>query len=191
MRTVSPLSGTALAAFAATAAPRTILDVGDGLGATALWLRRGAPEAHITIVTEDGDTSVDAARFVRAGSVDPSRLRLITGFEDAVLPRLRDAGYDLVVLGDDHEQFAARLAHALRLVRPGGTVLALGALGGGAVADPARRDPITRGLRAILAELFAHPSYAVTVLPTDGGMLTVTRLASSPAPHDAAGPAAG
>ena len=61
------------------------------------------------------------------------------------MPRLTDAGYDLVFLDGDKAEYGEYLEQAMRLVRPGGLIVFDNALWHDRVADPAQRDPETTG----------------------------------------------
>ena len=64
-----------------------------------------------------------------------------------MLPRLTDGHYDLVFCDGDKREYAAYLAEALRLLRPGGVVAFDNALWHDRVADPAQRDEETVAIR--------------------------------------------
>ncbi|MBN6777635.1 methyltransferase [Pseudoclavibacter alba] len=174
-RPVSPLAGRHLAGVAAMCRSRHILEIGGGIGTSALWLRRGAPDANLTILEAGADHAAEARRALLASGARPSQLRIISGADTDVLARMSDAGYDLVVLADDAPRFPARLQHALRLIRNGGTIVALGAMRGSAVASPARRDRLTMDFRDIISELERHPDFVVSILPIEGGILHLTK----------------
>ena len=62
-----------------------------------------------------------------------------------MLPRLRDAAYDLVFVDADKSAYGVYYEQALRLLRPGGIVAFDNALWHDRVADPSQRDPETVG----------------------------------------------
>ena len=66
---------------------------------------------------------------------------MITGRALQVLPRLSDAGYDLVVIDAVTTEYPRYLAEALRLLRPGGVVVLDNVLWNGRVADPCAARP--------------------------------------------------
>ena len=78
----------------------------------------------------------------------PSRVRAILGRALDVLPRLSDGGYDLVFIDAAKHEYPQYLDHALRLVQPGGVILADNVIWSGKVADPTVTDADTEGLRA-------------------------------------------
>ncbi len=180
---VSPMGGQVLASLAAMSGAERILELGGGVGTTSLWLRRGAPSAHLTVLEENPERAAQAHALLREDGASSAAIRVIAGGAAEVLPRLSDGGYGLVVLADDPARFATHLAHALRLVAPGGTIIALGALRGGAVADPARRDPVTVAMREIMDELDRHPDFVTGTLPLEGGVLLLTRAEGPNSPR--------
>lgn len=177
VRAVSPAAGAQLAFVAAATGARSIIEIGSGAGVATLWLYRGAPGAIITALDGEPEHLAEARRALVAEGARASQLRLIAGRPLEVLPRMTEAGYDLVVIGGELDHVAAYLQHALRLVRPGGAIIALRALNGGHVANPARRDAITAGLRALIREFDLQPDLAVSILPIDGGVLQVAKRA--------------
>lgn len=172
---LSPAAGAHLAFLAAATGARNVIEVGAGVGVASLWLRRGAATATYTAIDAEPEHLSLAKRFLVAAGARPASLRMIPGRPDDLLPRMTEAGYDLVLLGDDLAHVARHLQHALRLVRPGGTIVVLRALNGGRVADPARRDPVTASLRALIREFDLQPDLVVSILPIDGGMLQITK----------------
>jgi len=168
-----------LAFTAATSGARSIIEIGTSSGLSTLALHRGAPNATITTIDAEPEHLASARQTLLAAGMRPSSLRLISGTPADVLARMSDAAYDLVLIGDDLAHIGSHLQHALRMARPGGTIIALNALNGGRVASPARRDVITAGMRALIEELDLHPDLVMSVLPLDGGVLQLTRLVAS------------
>ena len=85
-----------------------------------------------------------AQAFAAAGFA-VNRYRLISGRALDVLPRLNDAGYDLVFCDADKQEYPDYLTAALRLLRPGGIAVFDNALWGGRVPDPSYQDEDTDG----------------------------------------------
>jgi predicted O-methyltransferase YrrM len=102
-----------------------------------------------------------------------SRVRAIEGDPAAVLPRLADGAYDLVLLQTSVDP--VHLDHALRLARPGGVIILRGTLQEGARA-------VVRGLvgdteQSVLERLAEADNVDATVLPIDGGLVLARRIA--------------
>ena len=65
--------------------------------------------------------------------------------------------------------------HAFRLARPGGLVVVTHALGGGHVANPAKRDAVTTELRTVLGDYAADDNVRATLIPVGDGVLTLVK----------------
>lgn len=146
-----------------------VLEVGCCLGYSALWFA-DAVGADGTVETIEADEDLARrarANFAAAGVA--SRVRVHVGRALDVLPDL-EGPFDLAFLDADKREYTACLQHALRLVRPGGLVVADNALWGGKVADPAATDPDTEGIRAYLRAASSHPRLRTVVVPVGDGV---------------------
>lgn len=163
----TPAVGSLLAWLAAGVDGRSLVEVGCSGGLTGLWLLRGArPRATLTSVEGDPtERDLAAQAFTDAGVAD--RVRRIAGAPAEVLPRLSDAGYDLVVVSDVSVGHRELREHAMRLLRPGGTLVVLDVASGD---DDARRQR-----RSLVRELIDDDRLQVTVLPVDGGVALARR----------------
>ncbi|MBF4573980.1 class I SAM-dependent methyltransferase [Herbiconiux sp. VKM Ac-1786] len=176
VESVSPAIGSQLAVIAAAARAKSIVEIGTGLGVSALWMLRGAPDATITSI----DTELEHQQVARAALLDAkvpaNRIRLITGTAGDVLPRLNESSYDLVLVDADAASVIEYVEHGLRLVRQGGTVLVPHALWKDKVADPAQRGDTVGDFRTLIAELSASDAVLVALSPAGDGLLQVTKI---------------
>lgn len=155
---VSPAVGTALALAAAASPATAIVEIGTGTGVSGLWLLQGAPDAQLTTIDEDLDHhQVARSMFQRAG-LPVKRTRLITGRAAEVLPRMNEGAYDLVFVDADWQGVQGYVETALRLIRPGGSVLVARVLQQGRVANPAKRDRATVAYRDLLRTVREDPA---------------------------------
>jgi predicted O-methyltransferase YrrM len=155
--------------------PTSIIEVGTGSGVSGLWMLQGAPSATLTSIDNEPDHHLAArAAFVDAGYT-AGRVRLISGRALDVLPRMNEESYDVVLLDADPENAIEYVEHGLRLVRRGGLVLVAGALAGGDVANPAKRNAVATGLRTLLAEVADSPAVYSALSPAGGGLLQLVR----------------
>lgn len=173
---VSPGVGSALRFLAAAVAARAVVEVGTGTGLSGLWLLRGMrPDGVLTSIDVDPEHQrIARAAFVASGH-GPSRLRLINGMGLEVLTRLKDGGYDLVLVDTSPADHPRYLDEALRLLRPGGVVALHGVLGAG-VLDPDAADPSTLALREVARLAREDERLAPTLLPVGEGLLTAIRV---------------
>lgn len=149
---------------------RRILEIGTLGGYSSLWMVRGMGEDGriVTLEREPDHAALARSWIERAG--EAGRIRVVEGEARDLLPDLDADAYDLVFIDADKEGYSLYLEHALRLLRPGGIVLADNALWRGRVADPEVDDAPTRGLRAFNRDLAAHPALASTILPVGDGV---------------------
>jgi predicted O-methyltransferase YrrM len=170
--------GALLRSLAAAARAHAVVEVGSGTGVTGGWILEGLPPEG-TLTTVDPDSALQTAArdtFTRMG-VSHTRVRTIAGAPRAVLPRLSDGAYDIVVLGPgthaDGEDGHALLAEAQRLLSAGGSIVITPIFGAeGMLAD--RHD--------LVQHLRDDPEWIATVMTVGEGVVLATRRE-----HDAPG----
>lgn len=172
----SPATGATLRLLARLIDARNVVEVGTGSGLSALWLLQGMAEDGVVTSIDPEAEHHRLARQAFADAAEPARrTRLIPGRPHEVLPRLTDGGYDVVLLDRDPRAWLDYAVEALRLLRPGGMLLAHGALWGDKVADPAIRDPDTVAVREFLRQTAAGEDYEGVLLPVGSGLFAALR----------------
>jgi predicted O-methyltransferase YrrM len=175
MPPVSADTGAFLRFAARWVGAQAAVEVGSGAGYSGVWIARGlAAKGILTTIEADPDHQRLAKSSYEEAGV-PSRVRSILGRALDVLPRLTDAGYDLAFLDAVKSEYPEYLEHALRLVRPGGVILADNVLWSGRVADPKVADPDTEGLRTY-ARRIATDERLDSVILAIGDGLAVSRV---------------
>ena len=178
---VDPLTGSVLRLLAALSGARHAVELGTGAGVSTLWLLQGLPaDAVLTSIDVEPEHQRLAKLSLSEAAVPSGRVRLIAGRALDVLPRLSDAGYDLVLCDAAPSESQDYLQAALRLLRPGGVVLFANALGGGRVADPSARDTDTVAARELARAVREEPDLVPALLPIGTGLLAAV-LAPQPA----------
>jgi predicted O-methyltransferase YrrM len=169
---IGPGVGAALRFLAATVDARAVVEIGTGAGVSGLWLLRGMrPDGVLTTVDVEAAHQRVARETFAAGGIPSGRARLINGAALDVLPRLTDAGYDLVFADAAKPEYGDYLSEALRLLRPGGIVAFDNALWGGRVSDPAARDPATVAIRELAKAVRDDERLVSVLLPIGDGLL--------------------
>jgi predicted O-methyltransferase YrrM len=162
-------SGPLLGVLAAALGAGRILEVGCGLGYSALWLAHGSgPNGRVDTVERD-PTHAELARgnFQRAGL--EKRVEVLVGDALEVLASL-EGPYDLVFSDSDPEDFPEELDHFLRLFRPGGLLVSANLFLGQYVPDLRGVEPMARYRERLLSE----PRLRTTIL-RDGLALSLRR----------------
>jgi predicted O-methyltransferase YrrM len=128
-------NGPFLAAMAAAANARRILELGTALGYTALSFASGAPDATVDTIERDPDHARLAREHIAAAGLD-HRITVHEGDFATVLPTL-DPGYDVAFF--DGNTPTPALHKTLRgLLRTGGTLITAN-LNHGGTADAVRK----------------------------------------------------
>lgn len=173
---VSRATAAQLSALAVMGNAEAILEIGTGVGVSALALLRHVPNAHVTTIDLEPEHHTHARQLFQEAGIAPARFRLVAGDAKQVLPRFNTSSYDLVLIDADPEELLDYVEHALVLIRPGGTVVIPHALARGRVADPAQRDDVTTALRDLLGTVAEPHGFVPALSPTGDGLLTLTRL---------------
>jgi predicted O-methyltransferase YrrM len=175
MPPVSADSGAFLRFAARWVGAQAAVEIGSGAGYSGVWIVRGlAPRGILTTIEADPAHQRLAKDSYEEAGV-PSRVRAILGRALDVLPRLSDGGYDLAFLDAAKAEYPEYLEHALRLVRPGGVILADNVLWSGRVADERVTDADTEGLRTY-GRRIATDERLDSVILTVGDGLAVSRV---------------
>jgi predicted O-methyltransferase YrrM len=174
---ISPGGGAALRFLAATLDARAVVEIGTGTGVSGLWLLRGMrADGVLTTVDIEAEHQRLARESYTEAGIPSQRARTIAGAALDVLPRLTDGHYDLVFCDGDKREYAAYLAEALRLLRPGGVVAFDNALWHDRVADPAQRDEETVAIRELGRAVAEHEGLLSVLLPVGDGLLCATKV---------------
>jgi predicted O-methyltransferase YrrM len=172
---VTHLGGAWLRWFAGVRPARDVVELGSGIGYSALWLLAGMHHSGmLTTIEVDADRQARAQRVLgRAGH--GQRVRSILGAALTVLPKLADHAYDLVFIDATPSEYPDYLRHATRLLRPGGLLIADHVMRGG-LGDGS--DPGATGLRVFAGMVRDDRTLDGQMLPVGDGMLVATRIPS-------------
>jgi caffeoyl-CoA O-methyltransferase len=166
---ISAEAGAALATFVHAIKATRILEVGTLFGYSGTWLARALPRDGHLDTLELSPMHAEAARgwFDRAGLGD--RVTVHLGDAGKTLAGLQGP-YDLVFIDADKEGYPSYLEHALRLLRPGGLVLADNIFQRGRLADSDEGDSSVQGIRTYVERIASDPRLHSTVLPLGDGL---------------------
>jgi caffeoyl-CoA O-methyltransferase len=173
---VSAETGRLLASMIAAAGATRVLEVGTLFGYSGVWLARALPaDGHLDTL-ELSDVHADAAEgwFARAGLAER-----VTVHRGAALDTLAglEGPYDAMFIDAAKAEYTGYADHALRLLRPGGILLADNVMWSGKVADPAVADADTEGIRRFHDLIARESPWTSTVLPVgDGVSVSVKRI---------------
>lgn len=174
---VSAGGGAALRFLAGVLRARAVVEIGTGAGVSGLYLLRGmAPDGVLTSIDIEPEHQAVAKRAFAGAGVPPGRTRLIMGRALDVLPRLTDGGYDLLFVDAAKTEYPAYHEQGVRLLRPGGVMAFDNVLWQGRVANPARRDAETLGLRELVRLVREDDRLVPMLLPLGEGLVAAAKI---------------
>jgi len=173
---IDPAVGAQCAVIAATSAALNLVEIGTGAGVSGLWMLRGTERGILTTIDAEPEHLAVARQSFADARIPAARARFITGRASDVLPRMNESAYDVVLVDADPESVLEYVAHGLRLVRVGGTVLVPRALQNGRVADPVVRDDVTTAFRSLIQETRESQAVLSALSIVGDGLLQLTKL---------------
>jgi len=173
---ISADEGRLLQVLLTSISARRVLEVGTLGGYSAIWIARALPPDGTVVSIEIDPMHADFAGryFQRAGLSDRIEIRLGKALE--VLPALDGQTFDAMFIDADKEPLPTYFEWGLRLVRPGGLIVADNALWGGRVFDAESDDEKTRAVREFNRRMANDPRVLGIIVPThDGVAVAVVR----------------
>lgn len=181
---VAPPQGALLGLIAQMIGARRVLEFGTLAGYSTIWFARavGTSGSVTSLELEEQNATIARANLARAGVGD--RVRVIVGDATASARQLiddRTEPFDLVFIDADKPNNPRYLAAALELTGPGAVIVIDNVVRNGAVTDANNADPRVKGVRAVVADIAAHPGLSATALQTVGvkgwdGLIVARRL---------------
>ncbi len=168
---VSPPQGKMLHLLARIAGARKALEIGALGGYSTIWIDRALPADGrlVTLEAVEKHASVARANVARAGLSDRVDIRVGAALDS--LPKIeaeRLGPFDFVFIDADKENNADYLAWALRLSRPGTTIVVDNVVRDGKILDASSRDRDVQGVRRMFDMIASEPRLAATAIQTVG-----------------------
>jgi predicted O-methyltransferase YrrM len=167
---ISPDEGRLLQVLLRAVGAQRVLEVGTLGGYSAIWMARVLPPGGSLITLEIDARHAEFARRYLALAGVADRVEVRVGRALDLLPALDGERFDAVFLDADKEPLPTYFDWALRLLRPGGLLIADNALWGGRVLDERVDDDATRAVREFNRRLATDPRVMGIVVPTHDGV---------------------
>jgi predicted O-methyltransferase YrrM len=114
-------SGPVLGTLSAATGAKRILELGCGLGYSALWLAFGSPDGRAeTIECDPAHAELARGHIAHEGFAE--RITVLEGRAADLLPTLTGQ-YDLIFCDSDPDEYGTYPDHFLRLLKPGGLLI--------------------------------------------------------------------
>jgi predicted O-methyltransferase YrrM len=168
---VSPAQGKMLHLLVRIAGGKKALEIGALGGYSTIWIARALPPGGrlVTLEADPRHAATARANVARAGLSDKVDIRVGAALD--TLPAIEAEGsgpFDFVFIDADKENNANYLAWALRLSRPGTTIVIDNVVRAGRILDAASRDRNILGIRRMFAMMKGEPRLAATAIQTVG-----------------------
>jgi predicted O-methyltransferase YrrM len=171
---VPPALGKLLALLIKISGAHRILEIGTLAGYSAIWMARALPANGrlVSLEVEPSHKQLADDFLRRAGFADRVDVRL--GPALSTLAQLSPSEpFDMAFLDADKESNPSYLEWALKLVRPGGLIVADNVLRNGAVLDAAPSDVTLAGVQRYNELVAADPRLEALILFTRNGSWAV------------------
>jgi predicted O-methyltransferase YrrM len=166
---VSATQGKMLFLMAQMAGARRILEVGTLGGYSTIWLAQALPEDGrlFTLEVDSKHARVAMENIERAGL--RSKVEIVIGSaSDSLAAMPVSDPFDFVFIDADKQGNVGYVAEAIRLGRPGTTIIVDNVIREGAIIDPGNDDPRVVGTRKLFDYVSNHPRLDATAVQTVG-----------------------
>ncbi|HEY0598142.1 O-methyltransferase [Sphingopyxis sp.] len=166
---VSAAQGKMLFLLAQIAGARRILEIGTLGGYSTIWLARALPEGGslVTLELEAHHARVARENLERAGVSGKVDIRIGPAAE-SLAAMTDEAPFDFVFIDADKQSNAHYVAEAIRLGRPGTTIIVDNVVREGGVLEADSDDERIVGTRALFDMLGGDPRLDATAVQTVG-----------------------
>ena len=168
---VSPLQGKFLHVLVHIAQARRVLEIGTLGGYSTILMARALPADGRIVTLEFEPKHADVARenLKNAGMLDRVEIRVGAALDSLPVLASEGAGpFDLIFIDADKSNNPLYLEWALKLSRPGTTIVVDNVVREGAVIDTDSPDPDIQGIRRMTERLASESRLSATVLQNVG-----------------------
>lgn len=147
-----------------------VVEVGTLAGYSAIAMARALPDDGRVDSVEVNPEHADFAEAWIAKSDVAGRVHVHRGSGLDVLPGLPDASADAAFLDADKVNYPRYLEECLRIVRPGGLILADNAMAFGHLLDASESGPSVEAIRTFNELMAKHPGLQGVIVPLGDGL---------------------
>jgi predicted O-methyltransferase YrrM len=149
---------------------RVVIEVGTLGGYSAIWMARALPpDGHVHTVEVEPRHADFAAAWIAKSDV-AERITLHRGAARDVLPTFSAGSADAAFLDADKENYTLYLGECLRILRPGGLVMADNAFAFGELFDASSQRRDVKAMRDFNDHIARHPQLQSIIVPLGDGL---------------------
>lgn len=165
------LQGRLLKMLTQLCAPKIAVELGTFTGYSALCIAEGLPDDGRLVTIEVDDELEDFIRRQLDSTEHGKKVELRIGKALDICREFSDESVDMMFIDADKRQYPEYLEEAIRMIRPGGLIIADNTLWSGHVCDPAyEKDPQTRGVREFNEMAVQRKGLETVILPFRDGI---------------------
>ena len=165
------LQGRLLKMLTQLCSPSLAVELGTFTGYSALCIAEGLPADARLVTIEVDDELEDFIRRQLDASDHGHKIELRIGSAIDICREFTDESVDLIFIDADKRQYPQYLEECVRMLRPGGIIIADNPLWSGHVCDPAYdKDPQTTGVRKFNDMAISLPGFETVILPFRDGI---------------------
>ena len=170
------LQGRLLKMIVSMIRPKNILEVGTFSGYSAICMAEGLPEGGRLYTYEINDEMEDFTRPWIEGSAVTDKIEFIIGDANVEAPKL-GIEFDMAFIDGDKRTYLETYETVLRLLRPGGFILADNTLWDGHVLEiPKPADRQTQGIEDFNDYIARDKRVERVILPLRDGLTIIRKL---------------
>lgn len=176
-----PVQGELLTMLTRMIKPDKVLEIGTFSGFSALCIARGL-EGNASLLTIEADDELEG--FIGKSIQDApeevrSRIELRIGAALDVMKDLESESYDMIFIDADKREYTSYYEASMKLLRPGGFIIADNTLWDGHVIDSAyNRDKQTNGIKDFNRHLAEDARTEQVILPLRDGLTLIMKSKS-------------
>ncbi len=149
---------------------REVVEIGTLAGYSAIAMARALPPGgRVRTIEIDPDRAAFARDWVAKSDV-AGRVEVLCGKGLEILPSFKDQSADAAFIDADKPNYHRYLHHCLRIVRPGGLIMADNALAFGELLKRTARDPEVLAIRRFNTRVAASRSLQAVIIPLGDGL---------------------
>lgn len=173
---IGPAQGSFMQILLRAIGARTVVEVGTLAGYSSIWMARALPPEGRLHTIELIDKHATFAEEWIAKSDVKERVEVHRGAGGEILPRFADGSADAAFLDADKGGYPGYLKECLRIVRPGGLILADNAFAFGQLFDEKPTDREVPAVRAFNEVMAKEPRLQSIIVPVGDGLWVGVKL---------------